>query len=38
MHREMMQRTGAQRPLIVGDRLDTDIEGATRAASTRSWC
>jgi glycerol-1-phosphatase len=31
MHHEMMQRTGAQRPLIVGDRLDTDIEGATRA-------
>jgi glycerol-1-phosphatase len=31
MHREMMQHTGAQRPLIVGDRLDTDIEGATRA-------
>lgn len=31
MHREMMQRTGARRPLIVGDRLDTDIEGATRA-------
>ena len=31
MHREMMERTGAQRPLIVGDRLDTDIEGATRA-------
>jgi glycerol-1-phosphatase len=31
MHREMMQRTGAHHPLIVGDRLDTDIEGATRA-------
>jgi HAD superfamily hydrolase (TIGR01450 family) len=28
MHREMVDRTGAQRPLIVGDRLDTDIEGA----------
>ncbi len=28
MHKEMMLRTGAQRPLIVGDRLDTDIEGA----------
>jgi ribonucleotide monophosphatase NagD (HAD superfamily) len=26
-----MIRTNAQRPLIVGDRLDTDIEGANRA-------
>jgi HAD superfamily hydrolase (TIGR01450 family) len=25
------QRTGAGRPLVVGDRLDTDIEGAVRA-------
>lgn len=25
------RRVGAQRPLVVGDRLDTDIEGATRA-------
>jgi HAD superfamily hydrolase (TIGR01450 family) len=25
------QRTGARRPLVVGDRLDTDIEGAVRA-------
>jgi hypothetical protein len=24
-------RTGAQRPLVIGDRLDTDIEGARRA-------
>jgi glycerol 3-phosphatase-2 len=31
MHREMMEHTGARHPLIVGDRLDTDIEGATRA-------
>jgi ribonucleotide monophosphatase NagD (HAD superfamily) len=31
LHRESMIRTGAKRPLIVGDRLDTDIEGATRA-------
>jgi glycerol 3-phosphatase-2 len=31
MHREMMERTGAEHPLIVGDRLDTDIEGATLA-------
>ncbi|MCU7822249.1 HAD-IIA family hydrolase [Kitasatospora sp. DSM 101779] len=28
MHRETVIRTGAQRPLVVGDRLDTDIEGA----------
>jgi glycerol 3-phosphatase-2 len=31
LHRETMLRTGAKRPLIVGDRLDTDIEGANRA-------
>jgi ribonucleotide monophosphatase NagD (HAD superfamily) len=31
MHREAMLRTGAERPLVVGDRLDTDIEGAVRA-------
>jgi HAD superfamily hydrolase (TIGR01450 family) len=31
MHREMVLRTGARRPLVVGDRLDTDIEGARRA-------
>ncbi|MEV4259379.1 HAD hydrolase-like protein, partial [Spirillospora sp. NPDC049652] len=28
LHREAMLRTGAERPLVVGDRLDTDIEGA----------
>lgn len=28
---ETLQRTSAQRPLMVGDRLDTDIEGANRA-------
>ena len=28
MHRETVIRTGAKRPLVVGDRLDTDIEGA----------
>ncbi len=28
MHRETVLRTGASRPLVVGDRLDTDIEGA----------
>lgn len=31
LHRETMIRTKAQRPLVVGDRLDTDIEGANRA-------
>jgi glycerol 3-phosphatase-2 len=30
MHREGILRTGATRPLVVGDRLDTDIEGARR--------
>ncbi len=33
MHAEAVRRTGAQRPLIVGDRLDTDIEGANRAGA-----
>jgi HAD superfamily hydrolase (TIGR01450 family) len=28
MHRESLLRSGAQRPIVVGDRLDTDIEGA----------
>ncbi|GLF96123.1 HAD hydrolase-like protein [Streptomyces yaizuensis] len=28
MHRETILRTGARVPLVVGDRLDTDIEGA----------
>ena len=28
MHRETVLRTGAVTPLVVGDRLDTDIEGA----------
>ncbi|MBA3278367.1 MAG: HAD-IIA family hydrolase [Geodermatophilaceae bacterium] len=31
MHTECVLRTGARRPLVVGDRLDTDIEGAQRA-------
>ncbi|MFJ2032476.1 HAD-IIA family hydrolase [Streptosporangium sp. NPDC087985] len=31
LHRESMLRTGSKRPLVVGDRLDTDIEGATNA-------
>jgi HAD superfamily hydrolase (TIGR01450 family) len=30
MHRESVERSGAQRPIVVGDRLDTDIEGASR--------
>ena len=28
LHRESVIRTGAQRPLVIGDRLDTDIEAA----------
>ena len=28
-----MARTGARRPLVVGDRLDTDIEGAVRVGA-----
>jgi len=28
LHELSVQRTGARRPLVVGDRLDTDIEGA----------
>lgn len=31
LHQEAMRRTGARDPLVVGDRLDTDIEGANRA-------
>jgi glycerol 3-phosphatase-2 len=31
MHAESVQRSGAKNPLVVGDRLDTDIEGAQRA-------
>ena len=33
MHAECMRRTRARRPLVVGDRLDTDIEGARRAGA-----
>jgi glycerol 3-phosphatase-2 len=33
MHAESVRRTGARRPLVVGDRLDTDIEGARRAGA-----
>lgn len=31
MHAEAVARTSSSRPLVVGDRLDTDIEGANRA-------
>jgi glycerol 3-phosphatase-2 len=31
LHAEAVARTGAQRPLVVGDRLDTDIESAVRS-------
>jgi hypothetical protein len=30
MHRESVERSHARHPLVVGDRLDTDIEGANR--------
>jgi HAD superfamily hydrolase (TIGR01450 family) len=33
MHRESVERSGARRPLIVGDRLDTDVEGANAVGS-----
>ena len=33
LHAEAVARTGAKRPLVVGDRLDTDIEGAVRAGA-----
>lgn len=33
LHRECVERTGARRPLIVGDRLDTDILGAAVAGT-----
>ncbi|WP_283132830.1 HAD-IIA family hydrolase [Rhizohabitans arisaemae] len=32
LHRETILRTGARRPLVIGDRLDTDVEGANNAA------
>lgn len=31
LHDEAVRRTGAQHPLVVGDRLDTDVAGALRA-------
>ncbi len=33
LHAEAVRRTGARHPLVVGDRLDTDIEGAVRAGA-----
>ena len=33
LHRESVLRTGAEKPLVVGDRLDTDIESAYRVGA-----
>jgi HAD superfamily hydrolase (TIGR01450 family) len=33
LHAEAVARTGAKHPLVVGDRLDTDIEGAVRGGA-----
>jgi len=33
LHAEAVARTGARRPLVVGDRLNTDIEGAVRGGA-----
>lgn len=33
LHEEATRRSGARIPLVVGDRLDTDIEGAVRAGT-----
>ncbi len=33
LHRESIDRVAALRPLIIGDRLDTDVEGAVRAGA-----
>ncbi len=33
LHRESVERVGARRPLVVGDRLDTDIVGAVRGGA-----
>ncbi|SNQ48892.1 D,L-glycerol 3-phosphate phosphatase [Frankia canadensis] len=33
MHQESMRRSGARQPIIVGDRLDTDIEAGTRSGT-----
>ena len=33
LHEESVRRVGARRPLVVGDRLDTDVLGAVRAGA-----
>jgi len=33
LHAESVERVGARRPLVVGDRLDTDIEGAIKGGA-----
>lgn len=33
LHRESLERVGSQRPLVVGDRLDTDVLGAVRGST-----
>ena len=33
LHAESIARTGAERPLVIGDRLDTDVEGAVRGGA-----
>lgn len=33
LHRESVERVGARRPLVVGDRLDTDVLGAVRGGA-----
>ena len=33
LHREAVDRVGAERPLVVGDRLDTDVLGAVRGGA-----
>jgi hypothetical protein len=33
LHAEAVARTGARHPLVIGDRLDTDIEGGVRAGA-----
>jgi len=33
LHNDAVERTGARRPLVVGDRLDTDILGATNGGA-----
>ena len=38
LFQETLRRVGGERPLVVGDRLDTDIEGAVNApGSTACW-